>query len=75
MPAYQSVPDFSLTEKYHMKQLGVSSRPNTPTTDPPNRNGGSSRRSGIRWRIKPPSCQTKLHLPISRGSQAAEPIF
>jgi hypothetical protein len=56
MPAYQSVPELDLSEKYHLKAVGCENAPNTLPIKPPNRNGKSSQRNGIRWRIKPPRC-------------------
>jgi hypothetical protein len=56
MPAYQSLPEFDLFEKYHLKRLGARNAPNMHPIKPPNRNGENSQRNGIRWRIKPPRC-------------------
>jgi hypothetical protein len=53
----------------------VSSRPNTQPTKPPNGSGDNLRRSGIRWRIKPPRCQAILHGPIYSGSRRQIILF
>jgi hypothetical protein len=57
MPAYQSVPEFDLSRKYHLKAAGNA--PNAHPIRSPNRNGKTSPHNGIRWRIKPPGWQAK----------------
>jgi hypothetical protein len=65
MPAYQSIPEFDLSEKYHLKAVGVRDAPKTHPIKPPSRNGNNWQRSGIRWRIKPLNSRTTTTLNLS----------
>ena len=67
MPAFLSVPEAALSEKYHLKAVVARNVLNTHPIKPPNRNGKNSQRNGIRWRIKPPRCYaTPLSTNLSK---------
>jgi hypothetical protein len=65
MPAYQSVPEFNLSEKYHLKAVGCERCAKSDPIKPPNRNGNNWLRSGIRWRIKPLNSRALTILNLS----------
>ena len=55
MPAYQSIPEFALSEKYHLKAVcceKCAGRASDQSTEQP--------RNGIRWQTKPRKCRMTL---------------
>jgi hypothetical protein len=74
MPAYQSIPEFALSEKYHLKAVcceKCAGRASDQSTEQECRN---SPRNGIRWQTKPRKCRMTLRgMTVGWSERRANP--